>query len=375
MDCRDKEKELEKLLNDYAWNSLQIQQLRIAVKHNVTLEYFSPQYDWEQLREIRLALEDGLDPSFLLDTHIDSNAMKKAREKVYKCTGLYEEARKHKRQKRLISASIFLGILLVVVLIGLWKKDYILSMIYDIDLELTTQKLELGLSQVDDFNYSDLVKSYSDDCTLMLPSNKINGVGEYNLIYTVKSESKSIDKNVILIVKDDIAPQLIIDKDIINVEYGKSVDFKSNIRSCVDNLDGDIKDQVQIKHSVNTLKQGKYEVVYTVEDHAKNKAIQKATINVLPKKEEYSPLPSPTPSSPSSPSSKPSKPSRPSQVPVVAKSKIFYFKDHGGDAQATENFAISYGQSVLNSHKANRFNSRPYYDENGICIGYQVTFK
>ena len=86
-------KKLDELLKKYAWNTLQIQQLRIADQKKLDLSYFHPEYDWEQLREIRQCLEDGMDPTFILDKHINSDSMRKTRESIYKSSGLFE---KHK---------------------------------------------------------------------------------------------------------------------------------------------------------------------------------------------------------------------------------------------------------------------------------------
>ena len=104
-------KKLDELLNQYSWNNLQIQQLRMADKKGLDLSYFDPRFDWEQLREIRQCLEDGLDPSFLLDRHINSDSMKRSREAIYEASGTFlknkEIAKAHKR-KRLIMTFTFL---------------------------------------------------------------------------------------------------------------------------------------------------------------------------------------------------------------------------------------------------------------------------
>lgn len=361
--------ELNNLLKKYAWNSLQIQQLRLADKHNVTLKYFSPQYDWEQLREIRLALEDGLDPSFLLDKHINSDSMKRAREKVYESSGLYSEKAKQNKQRRMITLVIFLIMIASIVLVGLWKKDFIYSMIYDLKLEMKTNKKVLGLSEMSNFHYIDLIEDYTKDCELIIPKEKISDIGEYNLKYTVRNESKELSKNVILVVRDDIKPVIKLKQHTINIDYGKSIDLHSNVVSCTDNVDGDIKDKVTIEGVINTKKVGKQEVIYSASDNAGNKTTQKLIIEVKQKKETNIPTnpTTPTNQNPSSSSSSSSK------VKVSAKNRRFLFSQYG-DASATQKVAIQYGNSVLDSRKANRFECNPITDEKGIYIGFEVKF-
>lgn len=369
--------DLNDLLKKYAWNSLQIQQLRLADKHHVTLKYFSPQYDWEQLREIRLALEDGLDPSFLLDKHINSDSMKRSREKVYESSGLYSEKTKQKKQKRMITLVMFLIMITSIVLVGLWKKDFIYSMIYDLKLELKTDKKIIGLSELNNFHYIDLIQDYTKDCELIIPQEKISDIGEYNLKYTVRNESKELSKNVVLIVRDDIKPVIKLKHHTINIDYDKAIDLHSNIVSCTDNVDGDIKSKITIEDSVNTKKEGKYTVVYEVSDLSGNKATEKVNV-IVKKKDNVNSIPNTRPSQSSSNSSSSinnnsSQNHSSSNVPVKAKDKIFLFEQYGGDSATTQNQAVNYGNKVLNGGKANRFDCVPVY-KNGLCIGYEVKF-
>ena len=361
--------DLDKLIDKYAWNALQIQQLRLAKKHNVSLEYFTPQYDWEQLREIRLALEDGLDPSFLLDKHINSDSMKYTREKVYESSGLFREKAKHKKQRRIISLGVFIGILIFFSILGLWKKDFIISMVYDIKLEMKNDRKTIGLSEIKNFHFIDLVNTYSKDCELIIPNEDISKVGEYSLRYTIKNESKSLTKNVILIVVDDVEPIINLKQTRVELDYGENIDLQSFIKDCNDNVDGNIKDRVIIDGTINNKKVGKQEIIYSVTDSAGNKATQKFIVEVKQKRETNTSTKSTTPTNqnPSSSSSSSSK------VKVSAKNKNFLFSQYG-DASATQKVAVQYGNSVLNSRKANRFECNPITDENGIYIGFEVKF-
>lgn len=356
--------DLDKLIDKYAWNALQIQQLRLAKKHNVSLEYFTPQYDWEQLREIRLALEDGLDPSFLLDKHINSDSMKHTREKVYESSGLLHEKAKYRKQRRIIFLGIFIGMIIFLSILGLWKKDYIISMIYDIELEMKTDRKTIGMSEVKDFHFIDLVDTYSRDCELTIPNDDISTPGEYNLKYTIKNKSKTLSKNVVLIVRDDIKPIIKLKQHTITVDYGKSVDLYSNILSCTDNIDGDIKDRVKIKDGLNTKKEGKYDVVYTILDSSSNKTVETVNVIVAKKKELKK--------NNSTSKERTSKNKTSTSSKVSAKNKKFLFETYG-DASATMQVALNYGNGILDLGKAHKFECKPIMKD-GIYIGYIVVF-
>lgn len=356
--------DLDRLIDKYAWNALQIQQLRLAKKHNVSLEYFTPQYDWEQLREIRLALEDGLDPSFLLDKHINSDSMKHTREKVYESSGLLHEKAKYRKQRRIISLGIFIGVIICIAILGLWKKDYIISMIYDIELEMTTNRKTIGMSEVKDFHFIDLVDTYSRDCELTIPDDDISAPGEYNLKYTIKNKSKTLSKNVILIVKDDIKPIMKLKHHTITIDVGKGVDLYSNILSCTDNVDGDIKDRVKIKDGLNNKKEGKYDVIYTVFDTEGNQTIETVNVIVVKKKELKK--------NNSTSKKRTSKNQTSASSEASAKNKKFLFEIYG-EASATMQVALNYGNSILDSGKAHKFECKPIMKD-GVYIGYIVIF-
>ncbi len=369
------DKQLEKLIQEYAWSPLQIQQLRLASKHGVTLQYFHPSYDWEQLKEIRLALEDGMDPSFLLDRHINSESMKKAREKVYQSSGLYYEKTKTKRQKRIIISSISTLVFTAIVVIILWQKNYILSMIYNIHLDLVSTKETIGLSQIPDFHFIDLVQDYSKNCELILPDIDIEEDGEYNLKYTIKNQSKSISKNIVLIVEDDVKPIIKLKNSYITLEYGQIYDFRSNIDSVSDNGHDMNIDKVTINNPVDSKKQGDYEVLYQIQDSSGNKAVEKVKVVVKDKeKNDNSNQKSSkdTTESKNQNSSHASTTKKPTSTNVTATNKRFLFEQYG-DASATQRAALAYGNNALNQGKANRFECNPV-KENGIYVGYEIIF-
>ena len=197
-------KQLDELLDKYAWNSLQIQQLRIADKKHLDLSYFSTKYDWEQMREIRLCLEDGMDPSFICDPHISAKSMQKSREAISHMSGTFDEKiEKIKQQKqiRIILLVVCILIMLAGFIIAMWQKDYLLSMINPLELELVSESEIRGVSEVPEIHYIDFVKDYTDGSELILPDTVITGVGDYTLTYTVKSQTKETQRTMVLIIE------------------------------------------------------------------------------------------------------------------------------------------------------------------------------
>lgn len=64
----------------------------------------NPLYDWEQMREIALAMEYGLDPRPLCDPTISSESMENIRIHLFENQGVFENAKAEvslKRQKSL----------------------------------------------------------------------------------------------------------------------------------------------------------------------------------------------------------------------------------------------------------------------------------
>lgn len=360
-------RKLDELLNKYEWNALQRQQLIIADNKQLDLKYFHPKYDWEQLREIRQALEDGIDPQFLLDKHIDSNSMKRSREAIYEASGMFElnkQTAKKIKQRRVIILFIFILFVFLISVLLVLKKDFIISAFSQLDLTLIDSKYEIGVSKLSDFNYTDLIKSYSKNAVLKLPENEIKGIGEYNLKYGICNESKKKTKSIILIVKDDIKPILEIKNDIVNLPFKSQFNAKDYILKAEDNVDGNLIDKVKISSQVNTSQSQSYMVTYQLEDSSHNCVKKNMKVNVNTQSTGK------TKNQNSINTQSQYKPSK--KNPVIAQNKVFYFKDYGSSAN-TEKEALNYAKEMLNKHKANGYRCEPI-KSNDLYIGFKVTF-
>lgn len=367
-------KQLDELLDKYAWNSLQIQQLRIADKKHLDLSYFSTKYDWEQMREIRLCLEDGMDPSFICDPHISAKSMQKSREAISHMSGTFDEKIeriKQQKQIRIILLVVCILIMLAGFIIAMWQKNYLLSMINPLELELVSESEIRGVSEVPEIHYIDFVKDYTDGSELILPDTVITGVGDYTLTYTVKSPTKETQRTMVLIIVDDISPVITLTSNSITLEYGTTFDARSYLSSVTDNVDGDLMDSVEISSDVDTGTAGHYSVTYSVADSTGNTGQAVLNVTISPEPE---PIVSP-PSGGSSSSSSSGNMSGSNQSHAsdpTAVSRTFYFSDYGS-AEATLNAAQNYGRSALSAGQASHYTCNPIMQD-GIYVGYQVIF-
>ena len=308
----------------------------------------------------------------MLDRHINSDSMKRSREAIYEASGTFlknkEIAKAHKR-KRLIMTFTFLFISIVIAICIMWKYDYIMSMITGLELELVDNKTEIGISKLNDFKYTELIKNYSSSSEIILPEVKIETIGEYNLKYTVMNQSKKLSKSIVLIVYDDLPPSLILKQDSLSLDYGSTFNAHDYIKECIDNVDGDLTNKVEAEGTVRTSSPGDYKVVYHVKD-SNNNETEKTMVVTVKQKEQVKE--SPTQKNNSSSGSSDKKTSSSSKRTVSAKNKTFYFEEYG-TSDATQTAALNYGNSMLAAHKANGFSCIPVKSE-GIYVGFQIIF-
>ncbi len=98
-------------------------------------------------------------------------------------------------------------------------------------------------------------------------------VGKYTLKYTIFNEKHknpvSVERNIY--IQDDVSPVITLEgKSEITIEVGD--EYKDEGCTAEDNYDGDITNKVITTGEVNTKKEGKYTIQYSVEDSSGNKA-------------------------------------------------------------------------------------------------------
>ncbi len=246
-------------------------------------DYANTSYDYLQMEQILLCKIKGVDPSLILDPDIPYKAMEKTRLKLFdelKIFELEKEKLNSKRQKRMITLAVFLIMISSAALVFYANKEIILKYLGTPYLELTTNTVKIGLSEISSFDSISYVKEYADDFELTLPKYSFNTVGEYDLQYEisngVKDEIKTLNVNVL----DDIEPVIQLSNTNVILEYGSNFNAADYLVKATDNIDGDIQQKVQIDEEVNTSKSGDYLVSYEVDDAAGNETLEELIVHI-----------------------------------------------------------------------------------------------
>ncbi len=140
--------------------------------------------------------------------------------------------------------------------------------------DLTDQK-DLRIKEIKDFD------------------GKKTGEQKIKVIFT--DSEKEVTKEITLTVKDTKKPEIILNKDKVEITAGDKFDSKSNVKSVKDPVDGDLKysdkkdltkDGYQVTGSVDTKKAGNYKLKVVAYDKNGNKAEKEYTVTVKEKSKE-----------------------------------------------------------------------------------------
>ena len=106
---------------------------------------------------------------------------------------------------------------------------------------------------------------------------------ETKLTYKVKDSSGNVTKKSFdVIINDNENPNLILNGNAtLYLRIGST--YKESGFSAIDNCDGDLTESVKTEGSVDTSKQGTYEIKYSVTDESGNMSTVKRIIKVFPK--------------------------------------------------------------------------------------------
>lgn len=107
-------------------------------------------------------------------------------------------------------------------------------------------------------------------------------IGEYSIIYTVKTKKCLKDNSVKRIVKvvDKISPEITLEgKE--NITIYLNNEYKELGYKAVDNYDGDITENVITTNNVDKTKIGEYKIIYKVSDSSNNVSEVERTIKVI----------------------------------------------------------------------------------------------
>lgn len=374
-------KKLDQLFETYAYDARQKTQLRLADEKGLDISKMKdPKFNWEQMREISLAMEYGLNPDTLCDPEIGAESMEKIRYSLMNQQSVFEDAKeeiKKKRTKR-ISLIIFTVIVgFIVSIIYLMNKDTIDKYIEPVPLELTTDRVTVEYGE--DIHFMDYVKYYDKSQQLTIPLNqKLNKIKDYKFVYSVTNGVKTREKALIVSVVDKTKPTIELTQSEITLDNGDQFNPKDYIKKVEDNYDQLSADNVVIKNSVDSNKDGDYEVEYQLKDQHGNVAVSilKVHVRTVASNEEKTTIENKQDSTvkkSQKQNNTPNKVETPKTLNVEP--KIFYIKDYNYDLSSCSQAASDYMNQVLYSSNINLSGYiEPYQETEGI-VGYKVIFK
>jgi len=374
-------KQLDEVLKTYAYDPRQKTQLRLADEKNLDISKMKdPRFNWEQMREISLAMEYGLNPDTLCDPEISAESMEKIRYSLMDQQSIFEDAKeeiKKKRTKRISLTIITMVFAFVVSVVYLMNKDTIDKYIEPVPLELTTDKVTIEYGE--DIHFMYYVKYYDKSQQLTIPLNqKLNKIKDYKSVYSVTNGVKTKEKTLIVSVVDKTKPTIELTQSEITLDSGEQFTPKDYIKKVEDNYDQLSSDNVVIKNTVDTNKDGDYEVEYQLKDQHGNVAVSilKVHVRTAPQTEDNTAVRNKEDSmvkKNQEQRDKSNKVETPKTINV--ESKIFYIKDYNYDLSACSQAASNYMNQVLNSSNININGYIEPYQENGGIVGYTVFFK
>ena len=374
-------KTLDKLFETYAYDSRQKTQLRLADEKGLDISKMKdPNFNWEQMREISLAMEYGLNPNALCDPEISAESMEKIRYSLMDQQSVFEDAKeevKKKRTKR-ISLIIFTMVFsFIASVVYLMNKELIDKYIEPVPLELTTDRVTVEYGE--DIHFMDYVKYYDKSQQLTIPLNeKLKKVNDYKFVYSVTNGIKTKEKALIVSVVDNIKPTIELIQSENTLNNGEQFNPKDYIKKVEDNYDQLSADNVVINNSVDSNKDGDYEVEYQLEDQHGNVAISTLIVHIrtvslnedntaVGNKEDSAVIKN------QEQNNKSNKVETPKVINVEP--KIFYIRDYNYDLSSCSQAANNYMNQVLSSSNININGYIEPYQENGGIVGYTGLFK
>ena len=373
-------KTLDKLFETYAYDSRQKTQLRLADEKGLDISKMKdPKFNWEQMREISLAMEYGLTPDTLCDPEISAESMEKIRYSLMDQQSVFEDAKEEIKKKRpqRISLTIFIMVFAFIVsVVYLMNKDTIDKYIEPVPLELTTDRVTVEYGE--DIHFMDYVKYYDKSQQLTIPLNeKLKKVKDYKFVYSVTNGIKTKEKALIVSVVDNIKPTIELIQSEITLNNGEQFNPKDYIKKVEDNYDQLSADNVVINNSVDSNKDGDYEVEYQLEDQQGNVAISTLIVHIrtvsqnedntaVGNKEDSAVIKN------QEQNNKSNKVETPKAINVEP--KIFYIRDYNYDLSSCSQAANNYMNQVLSSSNINLSCYIEPYQENGGVVGYKAVF-
>ena len=264
----------------------------------------------------------------------------------------------------------------IVSVVYLMNKDTIDKYIEPVLLELTTDRVTVEYGE--DIHFMDYVKYYDKSQQLTIPLNqKLNKIKDYKFVYSVTNGVKTKEKTLIVSVVDTAKPIIELIQSEITLNNGEQFNPKDYIKKVEDNYDQLSADNVVINNSVDSNKDGDYEVEYQLEDQQGNVAISTLIVHIrtvsqnedntaVGNKEDSAVIKN------QEQNNKSNKVETPKAINVEP--KIFYIRDYNYDLSSCSQAANNYMNQVLSSSNINLSCYIEPYQENGGVVGYKAVF-
>lgn len=151
--------------------------------------------------------------------------------------------------------------------------------IYDsLSIQFSDQKvLEYG----NEFDSNSLVLEHNGDNIKLLNELDMKKIGNQTIQFLISKDGIERTFEVTLEIKDTKSPTLTLTNDVVDLTVGDEFDPMQYIKDAYDEIDGDLKEQVEIDNPVDINKTGEYEVKYSVKD--KNGLQTESTLKVTVK--------------------------------------------------------------------------------------------
>lgn len=400
---------LKKAFEKNAYNVQQKEELRLADRQHLNLEkMLDPRFDWEQMREIRLSLKEGVDPTPFAKPSIPSEEMEHIRETLFDREAVYQrlhEEAAERRLRRFIRTAALVAISVSVAAVVLWKREFIAQAIMDMKFSLSSTDEKIGISKLGELNLMNYVSRHDQKgiVTYTPTETDIKRVGTYDIKFTLTNDAKSSSRYMRLRVVDDVSPVLALRTSSDVIEQGKVFDARSYIAEASDNVDsGSLAEKVKIDGSVDTSRPGNYTVKYELKDSSGNASSQSLFIEVKKHEEKKTSkdkttskkkatsgsskkqAENTTSAKKKSSAKKTSSKKKISKKKTVQKkttarratasSRTFSFSS-SSNMTATYQKALAYAQSQMASGRANSYSVTPVRGSDGTYTGYRVTFR
>ena len=181
---------------------------------------------------------------------------------------------------------IFIIVIIITISLSVFGYYYYnttyLDSINDINLELLGEK-EITLKLNDEYNEAGSIAHFrEEDITHLINTEgsvDTSKVGDYIIKYNVnyKNKDKTIERSIKII--DDVIPEIKL-KGKTEVSLYVNDKYSESGATASDNYDGDITDNIVITGEVDTSKEGKYELTYTIKDSSNNENSVKRVVVV-----------------------------------------------------------------------------------------------